>query len=168
MTIPSGHSSILLVDYIIYKYGCRFTPFKLSKLIFLSHGLMLASTNKPLIRDRIDAWKYGPAIPLLHHELIRFGGGIVQTFVYTGMVPYESSVSTIMEKLFLSVMNNTECEIIDFVVKHYGDWSANDLQKLCQEPGSPWDTHYDGNIGTEIPDNTIQKYYKKEQQILNQ
>ena len=162
MGIGRGHSSRLVSDYIVYKYGCKFTPFQLIKMVFLSHSMTLAVMNNPLIRDRIEAWKHGPVIPILYHELKIWGDGQVQALNYCGTVPNESDVDNHLEKVFSLIMSSHERGVIDFVVKNYGDWSFGNLKKLCHEPGSPWDTHYDGKFGTEIPDSTIKKYYKKE------
>lgn len=158
-----GHSSLLIADYILHTHGCKFTPFQLIKMVFISHGMTLASTDKPLIRDRIEAWTYGPVIPVLYHELKIWGDGIVQMLNYCETVPsMDNNVDSNRKELFTSVITDYERKAIDIVVNSYGDWSFADLEKLCHEPNSPWDKHYDGRFGTEIPDHTIRDYYKKE------
>ena len=43
------------------KADCKsFTPSQLMKLAYIAHGWMLALYQRPLITDRIEAWKYGP------------------------------------------------------------------------------------------------------------
>ena len=64
-----GYSSLLISDYITNKHDGRFTPFQLIKLVFILHGRTLAALNQHLIFDRIEAWRYGPVIPVLYHEL---------------------------------------------------------------------------------------------------
>ena len=158
-----GYSSLLVSDYIVNKHGCSFTPFQLIKMAFLSHGMTLATMDKPLILDRIEAWKHGPVIPILYHELKIWGDGPVRTLHYCGTIPGADGETDSERKAFFeSVLPDDERSIIDFVVENYGNWSFGDLQTLCHEPGSPWDTHYDGKLGTEIPDKTINDYYKKE------
>ena len=58
--------------------GRAFTPLQLLKLVYIAHGWMLGLRQKPLIRDRIEAWKYGPVIPALYHDLKRYGADFVQ------------------------------------------------------------------------------------------
>ncbi len=162
-----GHSSLIVTDYILHTHGCRFTPFQLIKMVFISHGMTLAVMDKPLIRDRIEAWKYGPVIPILYHELKIWGYGVVQKLNYCGTIPHvDSNADSNRQELFTTVITDYERRVIDTVIQNYGGWSFNDLQKLCHEPGSPWDTHYDGKFGTEIPDSTIRKYYKEELGLL--
>ena len=163
MGIRHGHSSLLVSDYIIHKHGCKFTPFQLIKLVFISHGRTLSVTDDPLIYDRIEAWKYGPVIPVLYHELKMWEDRPVQNLSYCGTVPSENDkIDANRSELFSEVLTSFEKKIIDVTVSHYGDWSFENLQKLCHESGSPWDIHYNGKFGTEIPDATIMECYKKE------
>ena len=158
MGIQQGHSSLLISDYIVYKHGFIFTPFQLIKLVFISHGRTLAAMDNPLIRDRIEAWKYGPVIPVLYHELKIWGDEKVKMLHYCGTVPrQDTNIDDHFEELFSRVISDDERRMIDLTVKHYGGWSFSDLQRMCHEPGSPWDTHHDGEFGTEIPDYTIKK-----------
>ena len=168
MTVLRGHSSLLIADYILYEYGCKFTPFQLIKLVFISHGRTLAVLDKPLIRDRIEAWKYGPVIPLLHHQLKIWGEARVLELNYCGTVPnMDTDIDANRKAFFESTIPKRERDIIDAAVRDYEDWSLSDLQKLCHEVGSPWDKHYDGKFGTEIPDYAIREYYRNEMIVCN-
>ena len=131
--------------------------------MFISHGRVLSITDKPLIHDRIEAWKYGPVIPVLYHELKMWEDRPVKNLSYCGTVPSKNDkIDTNHSELFSEVLTKLERETIDVTVRHYGDWEFGDLQKLCHEQGSPWDIHYDGKPNTEIPDATIIECYKKE------
>ena len=157
-----GHSSLLISDYIVNKHGCGFTPFQLIKMVFISHGRTLAALGRPLIHDRIEAWKYGPVIPVLYHELKMWGDRQVRALHYCGTTREEGRVNTDRDRFFKSVLSTGEIAIVDGVVSEYGGWSFGALQRLCHESGSPWDRHYDGRQGTEIPDSTIRDYYTAE------
>ena len=63
---------------------------------------------------------------------------------------------------FQEVLSGTERETIDGVVKDYGDWTWQELSRLCCEQGSPWDECYTGEWGTEVPDSVIRQYYELE------
>lgn len=158
-----GHSSLLISDYITNRHGCRFTPFHHIKMVVISHGRTLAALSKPLIRDRIEAWRHGPVIPVLYHELKIWGNAPVPELHYCGTVPgVTDAADSERHSFFESVLSDAERFIIDGVVEEYGAWSFDDLRRLCHEPGSPWDTHYNGKFGTEIPDSTIRSYYTNE------
>src|ERR1700733_10714172 len=59
------------------------TPLKLQKLVYLAHGWSLAFRSKPLVRQNIEAWRYGPVIPDLYHAFKRFGGSRITQKVQT-------------------------------------------------------------------------------------
>jgi uncharacterized phage-associated protein len=61
--------------------GYRLTPMQLVKLVFLCHGWMLGLYGKPLVRDRIEAWKYGPVIPKLYNAVKQYRGGPISQLV---------------------------------------------------------------------------------------
>lgn len=163
MAKMQGHSSLLVSDYIMNKHGCKFTPFHLIKLVFISHGRALAALGQPLIRDRIEAWRHGPVIPVLYHELKIQGNLPLCALHYCGTEPgKDKAVDLERRRFFESVLSDQERLVIDGAVEEYGHWSFHDLRRLCHEQGSPWDAHYDGEFGTEIPDSTIRAYYRNE------
>ena len=156
-----GHSSLLVSDYILTqaaKSGISLTPFQIIKLVFIAHGRHLAVTNNPLLRDRIEAWKHGPVMPVLYHELKIYEDSPVSTLRYCS-TPVNSNVR---DEFFNSVLSDKALNVIDEVVKEYGDWTVSELYQLCHEDGSPWDTCYTGKYGVEIPDSVIKAYYKSE------
>ena len=159
-----GHSSLLVSDYIINEYGFKFTPFHLNRLVFISHGRTLSAlSGRPLIRDRIEAWKYGPVIPVLYYEHKIWGDKPIFELCYCGAIPGADNDADNSRNIFFELaLNKKERYIINDVVKEYDGWSFDDLHHLCCEPGTPWDKHYDGEFGTEIPDSTIKKYYDDE------
>ena len=156
-----GHSSLLVSDYILTqaaKSDIRLTPFQIIKLVFIAHGRHLAVTNKPLLIDRIEAWKHGPVIPVLYHELKIYEDSPVSTLRYCN-TPVNSNIR---DKFFNSILSKDALNVINEVVKEYGDWTVSELYQLCHEDESPWATCYTGRYGVEIPDSVIQTYYKSE------
>ena len=55
--------------------GQTIDPMKIQKLAYYAHGFFLALYDKPLLDDRVEAWKWGPVIPSLYHEFKQYGGG---------------------------------------------------------------------------------------------
>ena len=43
--------------------GRPITPMKLQKMLYLAHGIHLAAYDRPLLKEPIEAWSYGPIIP---------------------------------------------------------------------------------------------------------
>lgn len=48
------------------------TPMQVLKLVFIAHGWTLGLLGRPLIRDEVEAWQYGPVIPALYRAVSRF------------------------------------------------------------------------------------------------
>ena len=158
----SGRSSLLISDYILMRaagLGQRLTPFELIKRVVIAHGRYLACTGDPLIVDRIEAWKHGPVIPVLYHELKIYGDDPVPALRYCG-TPTDKSPSR--EQSFNDVLSEGEQYIIDGVVDDYKDWNMSQIYQLCHEEGSPWKQCYTGGHGVEIPDYIIKEYYEHE------
>src|SRR5699024_341384 len=52
--------------------GDTLTPMQLLKLVYIAHGWMLGLNGRPLIRDDVQAWQYGPVIPRLYNAVRSF------------------------------------------------------------------------------------------------
>nr|VFJ71517.1 MAG: Uncharacterized phage-associated protein [Candidatus Kentron sp. FW] len=144
--------SRMVANYLIFlasQDGASLTPMQLLKLVYLCHGWFLAHFDRPLIQDRIEAWKYGPVIPGLYHTFKSFGSSpVVEIFRHP------------KQKRPLS---EEEKDLIGKVYDYYGSHSGTTLSALTHKKGSPWDDIWGGNSergNTEIPDNIIKQYYK--------
>ena len=65
-----------MADYITAIGGGNLTLLQILKMTYLSHGYTLAITGKPLIYNKVEAWKYGPVIPIVYNALSKYGNGM--------------------------------------------------------------------------------------------
>ncbi len=131
--------------------GISLGALKLQKLLYLAHGWHLAFLGKPLLKETIKAWKYGPVVPALYQELKGHG---------------ERSITEL-----LSVPDNASpldpdaIEIIDEVWKKYGRMSGLSLSMITHEPGFAWDLirqlNRDRVMSPAIPDDYIQDEFER-------
>lgn len=133
-----------------YDNGKKLTPMKLIKLVYLAHGWNLALTSKPLLEEKIVAWKYGPVIRSLYDEFKKFGNE---------SIPKPSNKDAKPE------INLETAKLLDKIWEVYGRYTAAQLSNLTHEEGSPWDQAWNDDGGaTEhnfpISNKTIEKYYK--------
>ncbi len=53
--------------------GDLLTNMKLQKLLYYEQGFHLAYFNQPLFNEAIEAWQYGPVVPLVYEHYKSFG-----------------------------------------------------------------------------------------------
>src|SRR5271163_3906289 len=56
-----------VADYILHRLG-KMSAMKLQKLVYYSQAWSLAWTDRPLFKERIEAWARGPVVPALYQK----------------------------------------------------------------------------------------------------
>lgn len=103
--------------------GRTLTIMQLLKLVYIAHGWHLeTSGGAPLIRNKIEAWKFGPVIPDVYNAY-RPQGINVRTAV--GNSPVEISAHA--------------ASILEYTYNTYGSLSAQHISDLTHEAGGPWE-----------------------------
>lgn len=71
-TMTPEYSALQIADYLIFKAheGKRgpISNLKLQKLLYYAQGLHLARFDRPLFKERIQAWTYGPVVVNAYHK----------------------------------------------------------------------------------------------------
>ena len=146
--------------------GIFITPMKIQKLVYYAHGWYLALTGKPLINEQVEAWKFGPVISTLYHEMKDFSDRpITKKFRSARVLPDGTAEWRIPIIGDNSDPDHKVRDVLDRVWKVYGRYTAVQLSNLAHENGSPWDTvykRYQGKIPkhTDIPTEEIEKYFR--------
>ena len=122
---------------------------QLIKLVYISHGWNLALYDTPLISDRIEAWKYGPAIPSLHGL---FNG--------LGFAKDDVVSSTVGE---VSCIREEHLKLLNKVYVKYGQITGEKLSDLMHEEDTPWYAVWDNEKGRNKPieNEDTKLYYSK-------
>ena len=128
--------------------GRQLTPMTLIKLSYIAHGWSLALLKRPLLKGRIEAWRYGPVIPDLYQRLKTFGRGPV-----TGKIP-----KTIFERD--EALDADAERLVEEVYEKYGKLTGIQLSHLTHKTDSPWFSAYKTDENNLIPDETIQRHYE--------
>ncbi len=122
------------------------TPMQVLKLVYIAHGWRLGLYGKPLIRDEIQAWQYGPVIPKL----------------YNAMRGYRSNPVTFLLRADPrdKPLTKNERSVVAQVFDIYGRMSGPALSRLTHAPGTPWALSYEqGVFGIPISNDLIQDHY---------
>jgi uncharacterized phage-associated protein len=125
------------------------TPLQLIKLVYLCHGWSLAFFKRPLINENIEAWQYGPVVPMLYQRVKAFRNQPV-VGPLKSMNPFASPTP----------LSNDEEALIEAVYDKYGGFSGVDLSNLTHRPSSPWDiTWSQSGKNSIISNDLIQQHY---------
>ncbi|PPB87197.1 Panacea domain-containing protein [Acinetobacter soli] len=148
-----AHTALQVANKIIAKgseLGKQYTPMQLIKLTYIAHGWMLGLFNESLFDDKVEAWKFGPVIPELYHQIKSYRNN-----------PITAPIPDVGESEF----KENELRVIDYVLKAYENFDGVDLSRITHATGTPWDDTYFHDGGwyenVEIPTVLIQKHYKK-------
>jgi uncharacterized phage-associated protein len=147
-----AYTAAAIANYFLEKAkrdGTSLDPMKIQKLVYFAHGWNLALRNEPLIKERIEAWEYGPVIPPLYHQFKHFGNGpitepAVNYQLDGGKVCYRiASLNDEGE----SDSNQIAGQLLDRVWDVYKDFNAIQLSNMTHVDGSPWQLAWSRNPG---------------------
>jgi uncharacterized phage-associated protein len=134
-----AHSAIAVANYLLRRawgVGIGLTPMQLLKLVYIAHGWSLAIGDRPLIRDEIEAWAYGPVIRSLYDSVKHYGRDPIAAPLKTSRV--DSGTSKVREEEPVEPFTDDERVILDRVVEVYGPLRAYQLSALTHKEGTPW------------------------------
>lgn len=122
------------------------TPMQVLKLVYIAHGWRLGLYGRPLIRDDVQAWQYGPVIPRLYNALRNYKGDSVTSKL----------------KADNATLNSNENSVVEQVYDIYGKMSGSKLSRLTHAPKTPWaKTYRDGVFGIKIRNDLIEDHYEE-------
>lgn len=131
------------------KQGKQLTALALQKLMYLAHGLMLAKHGRPLVDTTFQAWKYGPVVEPLYHDLKLFGPSPISA---------DSFFVSSWPELQTSERDAISC--IQSIVAQFGGRPAGHLVDITHLPDGPWAKVYQSSVlGIDISNESIKSYF---------
>lgn len=133
------------------KSGRPITPMQLLKLVYFAHGWHLALEEKPLVKERFEAWKFGPVNPPIYHEFKRYGMNPVGEL---GSVPVVCEEGYVLEEPRITLRDRESRRahiIIDAVWRAYSELSGSKLSAITHEKNSAWWKAWYENGGKDRP-----------------
>jgi len=127
--------------------GHTLTNMQLQKLVYIAHGYSLAILHKPLIKQSVEAWRYGPVVPDLYHALRQYGAGVVDKPI--NMLSSEQ-------------LSETDKALLRAVESAYDRFTGSQLSTMTHREGTPWREVYQPNANFNnnvIPDPLIKEHY---------
>jgi uncharacterized phage-associated protein len=132
---------------------------KLQKLLFLCHAFYLIDTGRPLVRGSFEAWQYGPVHREAYDAFKSFGAEQI-----TEDAKKFDPVTGLRKSIPLPA-DRTLLDVVDRVVRFYGDMTPGELVKLTHAENGPWDhvvnaAKTTANMALKISDEVIAERFK--------
>ena len=141
-------SALDVANYFVKRSGFTKTPLQVQKMTYIAHGHLLAIKDRPLFRDKVEAWEYGPVIPSIYKAFKRWSKlPIGETVNYT-------------EPQF----DPDEFDVVDDVFKQYGKLCGYFLSQITHDDGkgpTPWRQCHRKGGKVVIPDHVTKAYYEE-------
>lgn len=129
------------------------SPMKIQKLMWFLNGWNLAIRGVPASNASFQAWKFGPVIENLYHQLKLYGGGPVTSYVLE-----PESATGELKAFVVSDADKPFQEVVDLTWDKYVGFSATQLSAMTHVAGSPWSEAL--AQGKKVIDNdSIRKYF---------
>jgi uncharacterized phage-associated protein len=142
------NKSLSVAQYLLHRCnenGYSTTPLQLMKLVYVAHGFMLGKHGKPLLKETVQAWQYGPVVPSVYRAVKDFGSSPVTS------VPGADPDYTFSEE---------EREVMDMVAANYGKHGGIVLSSATHNPGTPWKQTWDAfGKNAPISNDLIESFY---------
>lgn len=138
--------------------GRPLTQVELLKILYFAHGWYLATKNRPLVSQPIEAWKYGPVVKVVRDAFKDFG---------------DRPIEARAEKLVLETgeyqrvapdLSDDDADFVANVFRQYKQFGAWELSDFTHEKDSPWDRVWNpkgaqGRLGLRIRNDEIQAHF---------
>lgn len=111
------------------EHGDTISNLKLQKLLYYMQGFHLAFFNAPFFNEQIEAWTYGPVVPVVFQEFKRYKQRSINPANYSDVL----------------VLEDDEQKMFDMVYDEYSRFSAVALMNMTHTEG-PWKNHGIGDV----------------------
>lgn len=136
---------------------------KLQKLLYFIQAFFLIKNNEPCFSEAIEAWDFGPVVPVAYQEFRVFGGADIPSV--TSYIVFERNKNTkflsFKKKQFNeNVIESCDKALLREVIDKFSHYSATDLVKITHRQ-SPWRNAYAHGKNTEITQSAIRSFFNE-------
>jgi uncharacterized phage-associated protein len=128
----------------------------LQKLLYFSHGWLLAAEARPLVRGGFQAWNHGPVSRTVYAAFKASTDRPITTRATL------VDLGTDEERVATANFDDVEFKLMRDVLRAYGHLHPYELSRLTHEPGSPWHriwTAQSVTPGMKIPDDMVRAHF---------
>lgn len=125
--------------------GDSITHLKLQKLLYFAQGVSLALKGKPLFKEELKAWNYGPVVPS----------------IYSQFKIFDSNTIPLPAEMDFDIYSQSTKELIFKTYSIYGEHSASYLLQVSHDDHLSWREAYnslDKTLDTDLIKKDFIKY----------
>lgn len=146
--------------------GIEITNLALQKLLYFAHGWFFSIFDEPLIKNKFEAWQYGPVQRVIYDQFKSFKDRPLRSVRATFIDPTNG------EPVYREPNISPEhAEIIQAVLRKYEKFTAGQLVSISHAEDSPWEFVWQQAEeaiypGMRIPDALILDHFKRLSPII--
>lgn len=133
---------------------------KLQKILYFVQACFLINTKdySPCFAEAIEAWDFGPVVPIAYHEYKRFGTGDI-TSIQSYVTYSKDDIWDVQWVVFKDdVVRDEDKILVDGIIDEFANWSTTDLVSLtCRQ--TPWIEAYRSHQNNEIKIDAIKRFF---------
>ncbi len=143
----------------------QLTQMALLKILYYAHGWYLASYNKPLFRQPVEAWEYGPVVKVVRDAFKAFGKKPITSLAQR----VDLETGEIIE--VSSKLSGSDQDFVRSIFDAYARYDALKLSDMTHEKDSPWDRVWNtseavGRLGLRIRNEEIRSHFVKSRDTI--
>lgn len=146
--------------------GKLVNPMKLQKLLYFAYGWYLAYfPNKKLFDEQMQAWRYGPVIESIYHEVKSYGNYPISEPISKLVMWETSKLSVKFGTPRIKFKNDDDKKFLEAIWSTYSKFPAVQLSAMTHAEDTPWNflnEKYKNSIpkGEYISDSLMVKYFE--------
>lgn len=105
---------------------------KLQKLVYLAYGFYFHKDNIRLFNSQFEAWPHGPVCRELFFAIKQLDEKNYNPFKIDKLLTNSTKALSKEDDEQLN-------QLVEYVIRYFGTWTANELEKLTHKSGSAWD-----------------------------
>lgn len=143
------------------KQGYFISNLKLQKLLYFIQVYFIIQSKKVCFKESIEAWDFGPVIPIAYREYKRYGCGHIPYISFYLVFDTNDIWNTSHRmKYDEKIISTKDKKMINKVVDEFSKFSSVSLTELSQSQ-IPWIEAYKSNKNNEITLKSLEEYFSQ-------
>lgn len=105
---------------------------KLLKLLYILDEISIKKSGIPFLNLQYKVWKFGPVAEPLFIDLSG------EMSILNNFIKNENGIISPEKEFCDDEFSDNDLELMDFVIKHFGDKTAKELVAHTHRPNAPW------------------------------